>query len=1126
MSINPEIRDQAYQFFVEEATELLEAIESGLLTLKEERTTPKVHHLMRAAHSIKGGAASVDLQAIKTIAHKLEDIFKALYSDDVIFDTELETLILEAFDCLRSPLMEQITAGRFDEENALLAFEPIYEQIEIKLGSALKEADNYIPTSSDLGIDIVASIFEVDVAQGLERLALALKNPQDHEVAGELRAQIDVFAGFAELLNLPGFGEIVQISLQALESRPEKVLDIIALTIADCTAAREAVLAGDRDRGGNPSPEWLSLLDGATSPSTNLDTIVETDDLPTEVFNNFNNNVFNSLSPEEINFLQSDPDTEILLPPSLDDVFGSVVEEINSTPQLEKLDLNIEEMPSLEDVFGDTQTDLTNTKELTSDTSLDDVFGESVELDNLSANSLEELFGALPENSNWAISSTPTNLPPAPANLDAAIESIGDIFDQLPSASDTSSITARPKTRDLTVKKTQDSIKPALSSNRSNDNLAVTNLSVRVDLNRLEKMDNVVGELVINRNSLSLQNEQLQGTVRELLLRFGKFQEMTGKLRELSDRLLIEPSKSQLDRQLSTNYPLTNDSEFDSLEMDRYNELYYLLQGVLEEVVQLEEGVDDIALFARQSNRTIDQQRQMLNQMRDELMWARMLPLSQILQRFPRVLRDLATTYNKPVNLQMTGTSVLVDKAVLEKLYDPLLHLLRNAFDHGIEPPDVRYQQGKPAEGSIEIVAYYLGNQTIVELKDDGQGIDFKKIARKAIEKGLLTPEEMANATKEKLLDLIFEPGFSTAATVSEISGRGVGLNVVRSQIESLKGTVTITSNPGEGSIFTLRLPLTLTIAKLLVCSIGTTPIALPSDSIEEIIIPESDKIKLSGKQRLLYWREQIIPIYRLVDLLEYNCPIPNNILSKSLETVPSPADWALPLLLLRRDREFVALEIERLITEQELVIKPFGNAISPPGYTYGCTILGDGTLIPVINGAVLIEEFTGQIDNINTARDNFDLHDLIGETARIDSLSSQVPQNLKNYTLLIVDDSAALRRTLALSLEKQGYQVLQARDGKEALEQLQTNPYVDLVICDIEMPNMNGFEFLSVRRQNPQISKIPVAMLTSRSNEKHRNLAKQLGANEYFTKPYIEQQFLVSIKNLLQHNISETIVN
>jgi chemotaxis family two-component system sensor histidine kinase/response regulator PixL len=265
MAINSDIRDQAYQFFIQEAPELLQAIEAGLLTLRQERSTAKVHDLMRAAHSIKGGSAAVGLETIKSLAHHLEDIFKALYSEELEIDTSLESLLLQAYDCLRLPLIEQIAAGSFDSEQALAAADPIFAHIEERLGDAFTNADDRIPSSAELGVDIAKSIFEVDVAQGLERLATVVAHPQDYELAGELRAQAEVFAGFAELLNLPGFGAIAQTALVALNAHPDQALQIAQLALADFQAARLAVLASDCTQGGSPCAALANLAQASNA---------------------------------------------------------------------------------------------------------------------------------------------------------------------------------------------------------------------------------------------------------------------------------------------------------------------------------------------------------------------------------------------------------------------------------------------------------------------------------------------------------------------------------------------------------------------------------------------------------------------------------------------------------------------------------------------------------------------------------------------------------------------------------------------------------------------------------------------------------------------------------------------
>ena len=1069
--INPDINDQTYQFFIEETTELLQIIEAGLLTLKEDRTTPKIHEIMRAAHSIKGAAASLQLETIKTVAHRLEDIFRAFYSEEVVIDTELETLLLQAYDSLRQPLTDLINTGNFDQEATLTKANPIFTQIEEKLGNALNQANNYIPNSSDLGIDMVASIFEVDVAQGLEQLSTVVAQPHNYDVAEELRIQIEVFSGFAELFDLPGLKTIAQAVLTALEKYPERVLDITQVSIANFQSARQAVLDGDRIQGGSPSTALIALAEGSPIPEQG-EMVAETPSL--------DELVANAIEPE----MPATAET-----PSLDELVANAIEPempaTTETPSLDELVANaIEpEMPATT---------------------------ETPSLDELVANAIEPEMPA----------TTETSLISEKQELETELSSI-----------------ATPITIQPTLQIGSQTGKPAeelisTTPNRQSEKLTIANLSVRVDFDRLERMNNLVGEIGINRNGISGQNEQLQQTLKKMRHRFGEFQEMARELQEISERMSLTSKvadQSGIIQGLSkiwssafsalksvlphpndnTEVDITSDFNPDFSE-NPSKMIPSLLEGFLEEMVLLEEMIEDVALVTRESNHNLEKQRQMLTLLGDELMWAKMLPLSEMLQRFPRILRDMSTEHQKPVNLNMIGTDILVDKAMLEKLYDPLLHLLRNAFDHGIESPEIRQQQGKPAQGEIEIRAYHQGSQTIIELSDDGQGLNLEKIGNRAVELGLLSQQQRAEIDQELLLEFIFQPGFSTASQISEISGRGIGLDVVKSQLEKFNGNIFVNFIPGQGTTFTLCLPLTLALAKLQICLITTDnsnqarALALASNSIEEIVVPQAEQIQHSGEQRFLDWQGRVVPIYPLANLLDYQFPLPESQIAQALAKVPTSENSTSPLLIIGHQQQFFALEVAKLVIEQEMLIKPFGEAIAPSPYVYGCTILEDGSILPVIEGAILLEysQKTDQEEVINNPSD-----------------SSNIPQTAKLPRVLVVDDSTTVRHTLAFTLERAGYRVLQAGDGLEALDQLQKSSQVELVICDVEMPNMNGFEFLGQRRENPQLSAIPVAMLTSRSNDKFRKLAMQLGATAYLTKPFIEQELLATIQDLIDVN-------
>jgi len=485
---------------------------------------------------------------------------------------------------------------------------------------------------------------------------------------------------------------------------------------------------------------------------------------------------------------------------------------------------------------------------------------------------------------------------------------------------------------------------------------------------------------------------------------------------------------------------------------------------------------------------------QTLKQIRGDLLWIRMVPLQEILQRFPRMVRDLCVQHHKQVEVKLIGANTLVDKAVLEKLTDPLVHLVRNAFDHGIEPPQTRIQRGKNPQGTIEIQAYYRGNQTYITVGDDGQGIDLERVRQKAIEKQIFTPEQAANASKADLLNCLFAPGFSTAATVSDLSGRGVGLDVVRLQIQELKGSIQIHTEPGQGTTFTIRLPLTLTITKLLVFSLDQRRFALAVDSLAAIVtVTDAALVTMQGRQ-LYRWQGRLVPLIP-PSVLEYRYPVRWGAGEGAGFTLP--AGQGRPLLLLSVDNEVYGLEIDQILLEQDLVIKPFSGLLRPPAYVYGCTILGDGRLVPVLDGAGLVNHWL--------------------RTPDVGVVVPKTPvRTLAQTEILVVDDSLTIRGTLSKMLTKHGYRVHTAADGREALELLAQNPHIQAVFSDVEMPRMNGFEFLSACRQDERYQTLPIIMLTSRAGEKHRKLAQKLGCNAYLTKPYLEPDVLKTLKELL----------
>lgn len=1193
------IREQGYSYFLAEAPELLQIIEQELFGLSEGYTTAKVHNLMRATHTIKGGAANVGLDIIKMIAHSLEDVFKALYSPDVVIDAELQTLLLQAYECLSLALTAELTANTINGEELLQRSTTVFAQLQEKLGDAFG-ADAHIPTSEELGFDIVQSIFEVGVQQRLETIAETLKNPPDNaEFVNFLHSQAEVFLGLAQSLSLPGLGEIAQTVMAALEANPSQVLQIAEITLADLRQAHKEVLAGDRTNGGVTSANLRKLATVATNelsitPATKsfanifLNNTVDFYKFLTQpgnlknepirpanakfylkviryIFGWFNhymeipeselrltllipqteledpvNYVENWLSKFLI-FIHDEKDSQslclyrqgvvLIILLAVAKYQYSVEKTHSAIPVIKTLRKHIrqsaKEYKNAPPVTAQEKNWLNNPKlqkllvfkEISTSTATTDSLVEAIWGEESSLNLTDEV----------AITQTVEDV--RNDYLESVTSSV--ISEQI--------VTAIPETgieliHDYATQINQQIEDKSLASPNKNSRQPSF---VRVDVEGLQRLNYLTGELLIYQKRRSLQNEHIQELIERLSQQLTRHQTILNQLRDLPLQL------QNVALQNTQNVAAVN---FDSLEMDAYTEFQLTLHEAIEETLQLQETTESLDLLVTQASQISDKTHSLTLGIIDNLVEARMLPLGNILNRFSQMVTKLGNVYGKLVELKLSGTQVLVDKAIAEKLYDPLLHLVRNAFDHGIEPTEIRRNLGKPEQGLIEISAYNQGSQTVIEVRDDGQGLNLETVRKRAIELHLIPSDDEAggyvhNPTESELLELMFSPGFSTAGKVSEISGRGMGLDIVRTQLQALNGSISVQSLPNQGTTFLLKIPFSMTTDKLMLVQSGGVVYALLLDSIEKILIPSAQQIREFEGKRVLHWNteqdEQMVSIRKFSELIYYNGSIIN---STTLDNLSSTIDAGVmknPVLLLRRNQGIMGLEVDQIIGEQELVIRPLGNAIAPPKYIYGCSSLANGNLILIIDGALLVEsrEMQATLEPYSSKKKALPISGyptsstpLLAASVATDTREPKQIQPSPDIevthkspkVVLVVDDAISLRQTLSLTLQKSGYQVIQAQNGVEALEQLQLHPEIEVVVSDLEMPRMNGFELLSQIRQSQNLANMPVIVLTSRSAEKHRQLAQELGATAYLTKPYLEHEFISTVNSLSNRYMDE----
>ncbi|BCS97628.1 hypothetical protein DSLASN_32600 [Desulfoluna limicola] len=608
----------------------------------------------------------------------------------------------------------------------------------------------------------------------------------------------------------------------------------------------------------------------------------------------------------------------------------------------------------------------------------------------------------------------------------------------------------------------------------------------RVGMEKLDELVNLASEQIIALSAFDQKMDAFLSTVGELDL-------SRERLRETSRNLEVGYEVKAIQKPGSRDAGPGGEggdsfSDFDSLELDRYSEFNLMIRDLAESVVDIGEIYSGMQNFHSDFEGYITRQRVLLSELQGKLMHIRMAPMSVITTRMRRAVRDVADRLGKKVRLTIRGEGIELDRVIWEKLSDPLLHILRNAADHGIEPPRVRKEAGKPETGIIAVSASREGNQVVIRIRDDGAGLNLEAIRRRA--EGLFGDAAAAMGGDE-LVGLLFTPGFTTREDVTEISGRGVGMDVVKTNIEELKGSVRI-SHPeaGHGTVLTVRIPLTLAVIRAILCTAGGQTFAVPLNDISDIlrVYPENMIYEPMESVRV---GEDVFPLYHLSRALG---------MPDAVSGLSGVGDRPIVLKIESSDRTG-AFAVDSLLGQQEIVIKSLGSHLQYVKGISGATVMGDGSIVPIVDVSELFSEETGSVAGVHP-----------GETHQ--AVPSGAFVHASPLKIMIVDDSVSVRQVVARLMEGQGWQVTTAKDGIEALERLPIAA-PDLIVLDVEMPRMNGYEFLAARRSNVAHRNIPVVMLTSRSTAKYREKARALGADGFVVKPFNDNEFLTLIHSL-----------
>lgn len=611
---------------------------------------------------------------------------------------------------------------------------------------------------------------------------------------------------------------------------------------------------------------------------------------------------------------------------------------------------------------------------------------------------------------------------------------------------------------------------------------------IRVSRDRLERLLNLVGELVIDRGRLEQRLRTLDQLATQVLANKNR---LTDAVRTFEDKhtFSFQPSPTTQGESMPQTFPGVSD--FGSLEFDKYDDFNILARRISEVTADISESMSQLSGSIHRAQDDMGSLQQLTLGMRDEIARARMVPIGTPFTRFRRAAREMARSTGKDVNLVTSGEHTEIDTGVVERLVDPLVHLVRNAVYHGIEPAAVRRGQGKPAAGTIYLHAAHRGNSVLIEVEDDGAGLDIAKIKAKAIKLGLVRQDVAETLPESEVIKFIFLPGFSTADAVDDQAGRGVGMDVVKRVIETMNGHIEVESVRGQGTKFTMHLPLTLLIATALLVRVGKERYAIPLPSVREVTMSTASTLQQMGDRQVVQIGDEAIEVYPLGSLIRREA---------------GTTDGVSPVVIVRTSTGALGCAVDELLGRQEIVIKSLGG-LKP----YDRSVFGGATIDP--EGRVVLVLDVSRL----TTRDYHETMSIapapvVSAIEAATGHSDARPDARSPLPLLLIDDSLSIRKFVGRMLEAAGYTVDTATDGEEGCRKAMAQAY-QLIITDLEMPKLNGYEVIQALRARPQTQATPILVMTTRAGEKHRQMAVSVGASGYIAKPVEERALIQEVR-------------
>ena len=1098
-----EISLPLHTIYMAETDEIVRFLAQDFAEWRHEPTRHVSRHAVHAAHSLAGSSATVGLIAAQELAHSLEMVLQRLERHPVILDSNEYDVIDHSVECAKQML--QKFALSVMAEHAPVEVRTLEKLLQtiIERSNVGEEDDEFITSTNEkLHLDDFSHVKD---AEAIDVLAIPEVSPQQEMVESEIIVAEAANIEAIEILAIVAEDDLIEVhavpAAQETLAETEPAIDEQPAETLHAESLSESLTEVEPEPEAETEAELI--VEAAPAVSSNasvvetVETVASTDEIydaaPAETLQ-----IAKPLTVADYDVIAHSAAPELRVNDDLDeDLLPVFIEEGNDLlPMVGQLLRSWQEQPSdkaipqsilrlMHTIKGSAR--MAGAMQLGQHTH--DMESRIENLMHTGSAVRQPMLEDLMSRHDYSLHLFDRLQNPLTAAVEAPSASVS-IAQELDQA----------QVRNATAQDAAAGIGNALPSASQSGNLEKRNVArsaaataaaapvplVRVRADILDRLVNQAGEVSISRSKL--ENEV--GNLRTSLV------ELTENVNRLRDQL--REVEIQAETQITSRMTHSGDREFDPLEFDRFTRLQELTR-------MMAESVSDVASVQQNLHRTIDgatndlhTQARLTRELQQDLMRVRMIPFASVSERLYRITRQTAKEMDKRVNLDIRGTSVEIDRSVLEKMVAPFEHLLRNAIVHGIETRENRLAAGKEEIGELLIEIRQEGNEVVIHFTDDGQGLNLGRIREKAKKVDLLGYDD--NMGDSEVVNMIFEPGFSTASEVTELAGRGVGMDVVRSEAASLGGRVSVNSVEGKGAHFTINLPLTLAVTQVVILVAGGKTFAVPSVLVEQVQQLKAGMLANAYNDGAIMWQGNRVPMYYLPTMLGER------------DAVPMAQQYS-PLLIMKSGSERVAIHVDDVIGNREVVVKNIGPQLARMIGIAGATVLGSGDVVLILNPVPLaqrMEHDHARHPNANATGVSQEMG-AVAELASANTPAAPVQGLRTQHTVMVVDDSLTVRRVTQRLLLREGYQVILAKDGIDALEQLQSiTP--DVMLVDIEMPRMDGFDLTRNIRGDSRTSHIPIIMITSRTADKHRNYAAELGVNEYFGKPYREDDLLGAI--------------